>query len=45
MNLAEFMDYHLNPQDLQDDIDIIIPVPLHPAKKRKRGFNQSELIS
>jgi len=26
-------------------IDVIIPVPLHPLKKRKRGFNQSELIS
>lgn len=25
-------------------IDIIIPVPLHQSKKRKRGFNQSELI-
>jgi len=28
-----------------DDIDIIIPVPLHPSKKRQRGFNQSDLIS
>lgn len=28
-----------------DDIDIVIPVPLHPSKKRKRGFNQSDLIS
>jgi ComF family protein len=27
------------------DIDMIIPVPLHPAKKRNRGFNQSEYIS
>jgi ComF family protein len=28
-----------------DDIDIIIPVPLHPAKQRKRGFNQSDCIA
>lgn len=28
-----------------DDIDIIIPVPLHASKKRQRGFNQSDLIS
>ena len=28
-----------------DGVDLIIPVPLHPSKKRKRGFNQSELIS
>ncbi len=27
------------------DIDLIIPVPLHPVKKRIRGFNQSETIS
>ncbi len=26
-------------------IDLIIPVPLHPSKKRQRGFNQSDLIS
>jgi ComF family protein len=28
-----------------DDMDIIIPVPLHHSKQRKRGFNQSEYIS
>jgi ComF family protein len=28
-----------------NDIDLIIPVPLHPAKKKIRGFNQSETIS
>jgi ComF family protein len=27
------------------DIDIIIPVPLHPSKMRIRGFNQSDTIS
>ena len=27
------------------DIDIIIPVPLHPSKQRKRGYNQSEMIA
>ncbi|MGA1977377.1 MAG: phosphoribosyltransferase family protein [Bacteroidales bacterium] len=27
------------------DIDVIIPVPLHPSKQRIRGFNQSLLIS
>ena len=25
--------------------DVIIPVPLHPARLRKRGFNQAELIA
>jgi ComF family protein len=27
------------------DIDLIVPVPLHSAKFRKRGFNQSEIIA
>ncbi len=27
------------------EIDIIIPVPLHPARKRERGYNQSEMIA
>ncbi len=26
-------------------IDVIVPVPLHPTKKSKRGYNQSELIA
>jgi ComF family protein len=25
--------------------DVIVPVPLHPARKRERGYNQSELIA
>ncbi|MDD5098823.1 MAG: hypothetical protein PHP35_00560, partial [Candidatus Colwellbacteria bacterium] len=30
----------INPENA-----IIVPIPLHPAKERKRGYNQSELIS
>lgn len=26
-------------------IDVIVPVPLHPLRRRKRGYNQSELIA
>lgn len=33
-------------RELGDDtFDAIIPVPLHPARERKRGFNQAELIA
>lgn len=28
-----------------ENVDVIIPVPLHPSKMRIRGFNQSETIS
>ncbi|RLD76057.1 MAG: ComF family protein [Bacteroidetes bacterium] len=27
------------------DCDVIVPVPLHPAKMKKRGYNQSEWIA
>jgi ComF family protein len=27
------------------NIDYLIPVPLHPKKERKRGFNQAEMIA
>ena len=26
-------------------VDLVIPVPLHPSRIRKRGFNQSEIIA
>lgn len=28
-----------------NEIDVIIPVPLHPKRLRQRGFNQAELIA
>jgi len=35
----------LKDSGFTEGIDLIIPVPLHPSKKRIRGFNQSDLIS
>jgi len=35
----------LKSSGFTSDVDMIIPVPLHPCKKRIRGFNQSEYIS
>lgn len=29
----------------RNDIDAIVPVPLHPVRQRERNFNQSELIA
>jgi len=28
-----------------DEIDYLVPVPLHPRRERKRGFNQVELLA
>ena len=35
----------LKSSAFMEGIDMILPVPLHPSKKRARGFNQSELIA
>lgn len=35
----------LKNSDFLKGIDLIIPVPLHPSKKRQRGYNQSDLIA
>jgi ComF family protein len=39
--LGNLFGYELIQNTLYEDIDAIIPVPLHPKKERKRGFNQS----
>lgn len=28
-----------------DGVDVIVPIPIHPIKKRKRGYNQSEYFA
>ena len=35
----------LLPSVFFDDINALVPVPLHPAKLRRRGYNQSEWIA
>lgn len=32
----------LSAEKYKDQFDVIIPVPLHPTRRRKRGYNQSE---
>jgi ComF family protein len=29
----------------RNDFDLVIPVPLHPKRRRERGYNQSELLA
>jgi len=35
---------YLTKTEAFNNIDLIVPVPLHPKKIRKRGYNQSELF-
>ena len=43
--LGKIYGQSLLDSDFLKGIDMIIPVPLHPSKKRIRGFNQSEIIA
>jgi ComF family protein len=29
----------------RDEFDLIVPIPLHPKRKRDRGYNQAELLA
>ncbi len=43
--LGKIYGHTLKESEFINDIDVIIPVPLHPSKERIRGFNQSNIIS
>jgi len=37
--------YVLGESDVFSNVDLIVPVPLHPKKEKKRGYNQCEWIA
>jgi competence protein ComFC len=43
--LGERLSENLSLDDRFLDFDFLVPVPLHPARKRERGFNQSEILA
>lgn len=43
--LGEWYGAELRESGHYNDIDLIIPIPLHPIKKMKRGYNQSDWIA
>ena len=44
-DLAREAAYDFMQADFFEDIDLIIPIPLHPRRLRERGYNQSEWIA
>jgi ComF family protein len=44
IKMGMLLGYDLIQHSLYQDIDTIIPVPLHPQKEKKRGYNQSTEI-
>jgi ComF family protein len=42
--IGELMGCELKESALFNTVDMIVPVPLHPKKIKKRGYNQSEMF-
>ena len=42
--LGEYFAGKMKDADLCNDIDFLVPVPLHPKRYKKRGYNQCERI-
>jgi ComF family protein len=45
LRLGEELGVCLESSALYKDISMLVPVPLHPAKEKMRGYNQSESIA
>ncbi|RHJ53979.1 ComF family protein [Bacteroides sp. AM10-21B] len=43
--MGRFMAAELVASGFFRDVDVVVPVPLHPRKKRIRGYNQSECVA
>jgi len=45
IELGKHLGIQLKKSDYFKDIDLVVPVPLHPKKKKIRGFNQAEVVA
>lgn len=43
--LGEMLGRQMIQSDWKKDIDLIIPIPLHHRRERKRGYNQTKIIA
>jgi ComF family protein len=45
ITIGKFYGHDLRRSDVFSTVEMIIPVPLHPKKQKKRGYNQSEFFA
>lgn len=43
--LGQFLAQQLSTQSFWAEIETLVPVPLHPSRKRERGYNQAEVLA
>ncbi len=44
IELGKLMGKKLSQSKLYEDVDVLIPLPLHPKKLRQRGYNQTQVL-
>ncbi|MBI4646844.1 MAG: ComF family protein [Bacteroidia bacterium] len=45
IELGKHFGYELSGNEKFRAVDVIVPVPLHPKREKKRGYNQAEMIA
>lgn len=43
--MGQWYGRELRTSELYDDVDAVVPLPLHPFKQLRRGYNQSEYLA
>lgn len=43
--MGEWYGRHLAESGLYDGVEVVVPLPLHPVKRCRRGYNQSEYLA
>lgn len=44
-HLGRYLSYRMRGQDLLNDLEALVPVPLHAHRQAQRGYNQSERLA
>ncbi len=45
LEMGRWYGAELSDGGLHDSVDVVIPIPLHPLKRLRRGYNQSEYLA
>lgn len=45
IELGRQLGFELKTSELYNNVEVVIPVPLHPKREKKRGYNQAECIA
>lgn len=44
IQMGKWMGAHLKSSERMRPVDFLIPIPIHPSREKKRGYNQAQLL-